>query len=69
MKTIETPVFNTMELQCVIGMGKTFSPYIKDDDLVEWIEDRADSDDYRNTSHVFQKAISKLRHSESDDVL
>lgn len=50
-------------------MGKTFSPYIDDDELAQWIEDLAESDEFRNMSHVFQRAVSEFRSSQSDDIL
>lgn len=60
---------NTWRAKVKVTMGKTFSPYISDDNLVEWVEERAESDDYRNMSHVFEKAISTLRREESEELL
>lgn len=50
---------------------KTYPVYIgkNEQELVDWIEDRSDSLDYHNTSHLFIKALKTLRREESEEIL
>jgi len=48
-------------------MGKTFSAHIKDDDLVERIEEAVESGEYHNQAHFFTEAVKKELPPESKE--
>lgn len=50
---------------------QTYPVYIGKDEqeIVDWIEDRVESDDYHNYSHLFIKALKTLRRDESEEML
>lgn len=45
-------------------MGKKFHIYVRDDDLVKWLEEQIEKGRFRNASHAFELGLKKLKEED-----
>lgn len=48
-------------------MGRQYSPWISEDDLCEWIDEKCDDGTFRSQGHAFEEALKLLREEIDDD--